>query len=70
MRVSRQKPWPGTRAHALNANAHTLDTRAQALIVDAQGDLAKATLRMHSDEQEVSRCKQDMDLLSQKLQHR
>ena len=58
------------RAHTLNARARALDTRAQALIVDAQGDLAKATLRMHSDEQEVSRCRQDMDLLTQKLQHR
>lgn len=58
------------------ASAATCATRereasdASRALVDAQGDLAKATLRMRTDEQEVSRCKHDMDLLNQKLQHR
>jgi hypothetical protein len=44
-------------------------SEASRALVEAQGDLAKATLRMRTDEQEVSRVKHDMDVLAQKLQH-
>jgi len=35
------------------------------MYTDAQGDLAKVSLRMRTDEQEVARCKHDVETLAQ-----